>query len=191
MGKKEDKRIDKEWSLFKISIHETKSKSQDDFEKYINVIASGGLALTIAFFDKIVNINFAIFKGFIIGGWVLLVLTLLSNLISHYLSIKHSEKTIDEINDKKYDCIDENVKRRNLIMSFLNKFSITTLILGISLILVFITINLSDMSGQKNKSVPKKEKSVNIPQPERLQEQKGRTISSPPTSKPNPKKTKE
>ena len=53
--KKENKKIEQEWFDFRNSVYETKSKSQDDFEKYINIIASGGLGLTIAFFDKYVK----------------------------------------------------------------------------------------------------------------------------------------
>ena len=51
MGKKKNKIIENEWIDFRKSVYETKSKSEDDFEKYINVIASGGLAITIAFFE--------------------------------------------------------------------------------------------------------------------------------------------
>ena len=98
MGKKKDsERIENEWLEFSKSVYEIKSKSQDDFEKYINLIASGGLGLTIAFFDKIVQIDIAICLWVIVLGWLLLAFTLLINLLSHFKSVKFSELTISEM----------------------------------------------------------------------------------------------
>ena len=140
--KKENIRIENEWNNFRNSVYETKSKSQDDFEKYINVIASGGIALTIAFFDKIVKIETAGNIWIIIIGWILLVITLLSNLISHYLTIQYAEKTINEINDKLYDSIFDNVKIRNKRTTILNIISIVALFTGIASIITFIIFNI-------------------------------------------------
>ena len=140
--KKENIRIENEWNNFRNSVYETKSKSQDDFEKYINVIASGGIALTIAFFDKIVKIETAGNIWIIIIGWILLVITLLSNLISHYLTIQYAEKTINEINDKLYDSIFDNVKIRNKKTTILNIISIVALFTGIASIITFIIFNI-------------------------------------------------
>ena len=59
MGKKEEEekkeRERKEWIEYRNSVSENKSKSQDDFEKYINLLASGGLVLSLTFFEKIVK----------------------------------------------------------------------------------------------------------------------------------------
>lgn len=179
--KKENKRLKNEWNAFRNSVYETKSKSQDDFEKYINIIASGGLAITIAFFDKIVDINVAEYITLIIIGWVLLVFTLLSNLISHHLSINYSEKTISEINNEEYDAVFKNVASRNKNVKILNLFSIGSLIAGITIIIVFVTLNVFDMSNNK----PKPQQS-----PKPATEEKGRVINNPPQNKPstNPKK---
>ena len=99
MGKKKKERIKQEqleserllqnWEDYKNSVNDTKNKSQDDFEKYINLIASGALALTITFIDKIVPISDAVFIWIIATGWGLLSLTLLLNLFSHHKSIQH------------------------------------------------------------------------------------------------------
>jgi hypothetical protein len=185
MGKKKDKLIESEWNDFRNSVYETKSKSQDDFEKYINVLASGGLAITIAFFDNIVDIHIAVYVYLIVLGWILLVVTLLSNLISHYLLISYAQKTIDEINQKQYDDVFINVKNRNRFVNILNGFSIGSLIIGIISIIIFVTINLNSMNNnQKPTPTP-------TPQnPKPLTEEKGRTINNPPQSKPSttPKK---
>jgi len=184
MGKKKNAATEAEWFEFRNSVYETKSKSQDDFEKYINLIASGGLAITIAFFDKIVNIKESIYIGLMISGWILLILTLLINLISHYLSIRYSEKTIGEINNKDYDNVFINVEKRNKVLNILNGISIATLIFGITTIIAFITLNLLIMSNDNQK--PQERPS----QPKPLTEERGRTITNPPQNKPNstPKK---
>lgn len=182
MGKKKENKenikIEQEWFEFRNSVYETKSKSQDDFEKYINIIASGGLALTIAFFDKIVDVKFVIGVCLIVFGWVLLIATLLSNLISHYLSISYAQKTIDEINEKKYDIVFINVAKRNKWIKILNRLSIGTLIIGIVSIIIFVTINLNLMNNNQ-KPTPKPQ----YPKP--LTEEKGRTINNPPQNKPS------
>jgi len=181
MGKKKNDLIEAEWNEFRNSVHTTKSKSQDDFEKYINLLASGGLAITIAFFDKIVNIKESIYIRLIVCGWILLVLTLLINLISHYFSISYSERTIGEINKKQYDDVFINVEKRNKVLNVLNGISITTLILGIISIITFVTLNLSIMNNDKPQPQPQERPS----QPSPLTEEKGRTINNPPQSKPN------
>lgn len=183
MGKKKDARIETEWNEFRNSVYETKSKSQDDFEKYINLMASGGLTITTAFFDKIVDVKKAEIIWLIILGWILLIITLLTNLISHHLSIKYSQKTINEINDKEYDNVFVNVKKRNKKIKKLNLISIGTLITGIIVIITFVTLNLIIMNNNQ-KPTPKPQN------PKPLTEEKGREINTPPQSKPNtnPKK---
>lgn len=176
---------EKEWAEFRNAVYETKSKSQDDFEKYINLIASGGLALTIAFFDKIVQINIAICLYIIVFGWFLLVLTLLLNLISHFKSVKYNELTILEINAKEYDKVFDNVEKRNKIINKLNGISLISLIAGVILIIIFVTINIYKMNNSNQKPNPNE-------QPKPLTEEKrGRTTPPPPnrpSTNPNPQR---
>ena len=185
MGKKKEKKeqnlIEKEWVNFSKSVYEIKSKSQDDFEKYINLIASGGLGLTIAFFDKIVIIDIAISLWIIVFGWFLLALTLLTNLISHFLSVRFSGLTISEINNKQYDVIFTNVVKRNKIINTLNLVSLVSLITGVTSIIIFVTINIYNMNNNQ-----KPNPSPQPPKP--LTEEKGRPMNVPPQIKPNPKK---
>ncbi|SMD43098.1 hypothetical protein SAMN00777080_1675 [Aquiflexum balticum DSM 16537] len=51
MGKK--RRADQEWIEYRQSVLEQKSKSDDDFEKYITYISSGALIITLTFVEKI------------------------------------------------------------------------------------------------------------------------------------------
>ena len=61
-----EKNLHKEWIEYRNSVSENKCKSQDDFEKYINLMASGGFILSLTFMEKIVTIDKAIYKILII-----------------------------------------------------------------------------------------------------------------------------
>src|SRR5690606_23841505 len=126
--KKEKER--QEWIEYRNSVIENKSKSQDDFEKYINLLASGGLVLSLTFLEKIVSLENSICKPLVIIGMYLMVVTLLSNLYSHYKSITDSDSTIKEIDEKKYNEIFKNIEKRNIIINRLNRVSIWALIVG-------------------------------------------------------------
>jgi len=131
-----------EWKEYRLSILEQKSKSDDDFEKYITLIASGALGLTLTFIDKISPLKESVAVWVIAIGWILLALTLFINLVSHFLSSKFNEKTIQDIDDKiNYDILIERIDNRNKIISNLNLISIILLGLGIIKILIFTIIN--------------------------------------------------
>jgi hypothetical protein len=134
--------VRQEWIGYRNSVIENKSKSQDDFEKYINLLASGGLVLSLTFFEKIVPLEKAIYKPFVIAGMFLMVITLLSNLYSHYKSIIDSDLTIKEIDEEKYKAIFENIESRNITINRLNRISIWSLIIGILSLITFVTINI-------------------------------------------------
>lgn len=131
-----------EWKEYRLSILEQKSKSDDDFEKYITFIASGALGLTLTFIDKTNPLKESIAIWVIVLGWMLLALTLFINLLSHYLSSQHHEKTIQDIDEEiEYDILIKKIDYRNKIISSLNLSSIILLGLGILLILIFTTLN--------------------------------------------------
>jgi hypothetical protein len=107
-----------EWKEFRKSVYENKLKSEDDYEKYLTLISSGALALSITFIEKIVNLNNATCKGLLIAGWVLLTITLLGSLLSHFFSRKYSEKTINDIDDTniEFEVLLTNLEKRNSIL---------------------------------------------------------------------------
>ena len=151
MGKKEQNNQDEifrqGWIDYRNSVSENKSKSQDDFEKYINLIASGGLVLSLTFFEKIVPLKEAVSKPFVIVGMFLMVVTLLSNLYSHYKSIIDSDLTLKEIDEEKYTEIFKNIDKRNKAINRLNCISIWSVIIGIASLITFLTINISTMNN--------------------------------------------
>ncbi len=130
------------WKEYRLSLLEHKSKSDDDFEKYITFISSGALGLTITFIDKITPLEEAIYFWLIAVGWILLAITLLVNLFSHYQSSRFTEKSIDEIDDNiDYFELRKNLERRNRIIDFYNKASIYSLFIGVIFILLYVIIN--------------------------------------------------
>ncbi|MCX2681060.1 hypothetical protein OOZ15_13995 [Galbibacter sp. EGI 63066] len=133
-----------EWKEYRRSILEEKSKSDDDFEKYITYISSGALGLTMTFFDKISPLEKSISLWIIATGWIALAITLFVNLLSHYLSSRYNEKTVQDLDSNiSYEKLSCNIDRRNNKISILNLASIILLGLGILLILIFSILNLS------------------------------------------------
>lgn len=163
---------------YKESVESTRGKSQDDFEKSIYLLGSGGLIVSLMAIEKIIDlIDIIAFKFFFGFGLFCFVLTLLSNLLSHKKSINESEIIIDKINQDP-DCIfedefTESLQSGNKKIDSLNTTSIVSLIIGITCILLFFLLNFYTMSN--NKPIPKPQ---SIPNPST--QEKGRTISTPP-----------
>lgn len=140
MSKK--KKTDREWIEYRQSILDQKAKSDDDFEKYITFISSGALIITLTFIDKISPLETSVLKWILITGWFFLASTLLINLVSHYLSSRFNEKTVQNLDEQlPFENLLCNIKRRNHIISTLNIISIISLGIGIISILIFATIN--------------------------------------------------
>ena len=180
-------KFNQDWIEYRNSVSENKSKSQDDFEKYINLLASGGIVISLTFLEKItavVKIEYMIFYLF---GLFLLIVTLLLNLYSHHMSIQDSDLIIKEIDEEKYDDIFKNIDKRNRPINLLNKTSIWSLIIGTLLILTFVSINLFAMN-ENQKPSPRDNPRQN-PQP-LIEKERGRANPSPPKTNPSstPKK---
>ena len=135
------KEADVEIQKFKNELQIIISKSHDRFEQQLSFISAGSIAVSVAFFEQLVddrnNVNC---KILILLGWFLLVITLMVNLWSHIYSFKLHSKTIEEINNKQYEYI--NAENRNKKINSVNYFTITTMIIGISLIITFVALNI-------------------------------------------------
>lgn len=116
-------------------------KSQDDFEKQLVYLSAGGIAISMAFVEKLTGqISLTHCKVFLISGWVLLALTLLINLASHVTTIKKHNQTIKEIDDDNYD--QTKAIKRNKMIGFYNRCSLIALFLGIIAIISFVFVNI-------------------------------------------------
>lgn len=185
--KKQQEKFRQDWSEYRNSVSENKNKSQDDFEKYINLLASGGIIVSLTFLEKITAVVKIEYIIFYLIGLFLLVLTLLSNLYSHHKSIQDSDSIIKEIDEEKYEDIFKNIDKRNKPINLLNITSIWSLIIGTILILTFVSINLFSMN--ENKKPPPSDNPRQNPKP-LTEEQRGRTNPPPPRTNPSstPKK---
>jgi hypothetical protein len=116
-------------------------KSQDAFEKQLSYISAGSLALSIGFIQKVIDLKTSHGIWFLRGGWILLVITLLINCISHIHAADLHQKTIAETWDMKlYD--QERIKDRYRAVSKVNWLTVGTLIAGISGIVIFVLKNI-------------------------------------------------
>lgn len=115
-------------------------KNQEAFEKQLSFIAAGSLTLSVGFIHDIVkNFEKSSNKVLIGIGWTLLVLTLLVNLISHMIAARNANTGIGEINLNKYDPLKIEVRNKRVVR--MNWVSVILMIIGISLIILFIIIN--------------------------------------------------
>jgi hypothetical protein len=136
---------------FKESLERTNESSQEMFEKQLYTIAAGGIGVTVAFLDKIIPIATSKYTELLYFGWLALTLTILINLISHRVSHRLHYKTIFEIQNDNYD--QNKAIRRNRIIGWWNNATITLIMIGIVLILSFITYNLINMSDKTKRTV--------------------------------------
>lgn len=178
------------WNNFREDVLKVREKSQDDFEKYLNVFGSGGLLVGLTLLSKLTEskINYE-YRLMLILGSVSFVVCLLSNLISHYLAIRSNEKTISDIDNQNSD-LWENFKKRNRRITFINWISLGSIIAGTILITSFLILNINTMSKQnKNpQSQPKPQPTGQINPQGRNHDIKGRTTVNPIFQKPPQKK---
>lgn len=134
-------KISKELLDYQLHLKELVTKSQESFEKQLSYISAGSLSVSMAFIKNVVGeLSKTKAEAFLIGGWSLMGLTLLINLLSHVIASNCHNKTIGEINDGQYKyevalCRLNNIKK-------LNYASIVTIITGIASILIFISLNI-------------------------------------------------
>ena len=132
------------WQNFRDDVLKVREKSQDDFEKYLNVFGSGGLLVGLTLLSKLTEskINYE-YRLMLIFGSVSFVVCLLSNLISHHLAVRNNEKTISDIDTQNID-LWENFDKRNKQIGNLNNVSVCSIIFGTILITLFLILNKFD-----------------------------------------------
>ena len=126
-------------------IQDVIDKTEDNFEEKLTYLSAGTLALTLTFIEKIVPLGNSKAISFLIIGWGLLIMTLLLNLSSHMISKHFMMKTQKEIDIAKsstdFDIIYTKVITRNRKIDCINWITVGLLILGISSIVTFASIN--------------------------------------------------
>ncbi len=117
------------------------TKSNESFEKQLNYISSGALGISMIVVEKVIKgFEHANNKWVVIISWILLGLTLTSNLLSHTFASKLHNKTLAEIQKDDYDY--SSALRRNKEINNWNTISILFLLLGLTFQIIFIAINI-------------------------------------------------
>lgn len=118
--------MDKQKELDRKILQDVKEKSEDNFEKNITYISAGALALSLTFVDKFVSVAHPRFLALLFTAWGLLTVTLLVNLISHYIAGYFHDLSIQDFDAKNPSC-GKNIDRRNRIVRLMNIFTIASL----------------------------------------------------------------
>ncbi len=152
-------------------IQEVISKTEDHFEGKLTYISAGALGLTLTFIEKIIPLDDSSSVSFLIIGWSLLVLTLMLNLSSHLISKYFLNKTLLELDknegSKYIKSLYLKVIKRNKKIDCINWITVVLLILGISSIVVFVSINSMrktsnyDHRVKQNRTINKTQDSTN------------------------------
>jgi len=146
-----------ELKKYKETLENLNAKSQDMFEKQLSFISSGAIGVSLLLIEKFFSIkDQPMVKGtscnmMFVVGMTLLVVSLLLNLLSHPFSAFMSEKTIKDIIKDRFSYI-VATKRWNYVKWF-NLGSVVSLIIGIILIIYFITLNTLTMSDHTTKTI--------------------------------------
>lgn len=164
-------------SAYRDELLRSRGKSQDDFEKYFNIFGSGGLLISLTLLSKLIETELKYeYQWMIISASILFLISLFSNLISHFIAIFNEEKNIADVDNYNPD-LTVNIDKRNKCITILNWISLGSISIGAILISVFLIINLNSMSQKKDLPQGKPTQTPSEPKP--LNEQKGRTTSKP------------
>lgn len=132
-------------------VQELITRSEDEFEKKITYISAGALLLSVTLVEKILQLDNSSFVWILISGWVFLVLTLIVNLLSHLVSKYFLRKNIDDIDESvEYSIRLKRHNNRTFCIELLNWVSVFLLILGISAMVTFTSLNASQGYHKKN-----------------------------------------
>lgn len=127
-------------------------KSHEQYDKQVSFISSAGIGATMFLVDKLFPaFHSTMCKGFVIGGWCCLAVTLLGNLVSHTVAGTFHHRTAAEIENETYD--QGKAAQRNRRISLINHVTTILLFVGVLLIILFVSINL--IHGKGTDSIPR------------------------------------
>jgi|SRR5699024_190825 len=108
--------------------------AEEEFDKLVIYLSSGGLVLTVGFVRDIVNVSSSSYSELLIITWIAFTISLITILISHRTSLK----SIDlELNDR----IQES-DSWDIFTGWLNWSGMVAFMLGVISFLIFILINI-------------------------------------------------
>jgi hypothetical protein len=122
--------------------------SNEQFDKSIQLIASGALGISFAFIEKIVKLEYAICKSLLINAWVIFAIVIFISLITHFVSILANRWAIENLYEVDADIntkLDYFKKARrywNYPIRALNVMMIIGLFIGMLFLITFIKQNI-------------------------------------------------
>lgn len=130
---------------YRKSIENNKIRSENDFEKHINIFAGIGVFVSLIEFNKIGSCTTN--RICLLLSIICYVITLLINLISHRKSINDSNYILEEIGYNDIEKLESErflreLERRNNIIETLNDISVSSLIAGVFFFIIFLVINI-------------------------------------------------
>jgi hypothetical protein len=120
-----------------------RGESEQEVDNYIRYLSGGALVLSLTFIGNIVP------KGNMDSSWLinlglaLLVLSLVSNFISYFVTIYSTTKTIKEIDYHTEDWMG-NAISRNKPIKRIGYFAAGSTIFGIIAITLFVALNINN-----------------------------------------------
>lgn len=150
------------------ALQRVKENTENTYDKNVLYIASGTLALSLAFMEKIVNLASAQWVDVLISSWIFLVITIVINLVSHQLSALYNTKVMylyGDIIEPDEDDSEYETKRKTAEIQLkkankktdgyarcivrINWMTTIFLVLGISSLVLFCSLNVKSMKNTK------------------------------------------
>lgn len=113
--------------------------SNEQFDKHVLFIASGAFGISFAFIEKIVKLETAICKDYLINGWYFFAGVIFISLVNHFISILSQRWTIVHYSDDNYK---EKEKSWRYTIRTLNILMVIGLLIGAILLVSFIKLNI-------------------------------------------------
>lgn len=114
----------------------------EKFDQKTLYIAGGAFAISSVFIDKVVKLNEAIKKGYLVASLSIFAIVVLLALINHFISLKANTWALDNFDETDEKVFLKKRDRWNIPIQIINYLNIGLLIFGGIFLLYFININI-------------------------------------------------
>lgn len=181
----EDQKIaDTLFDKFRDDLLKRELSNTENYDKAILTLSSASLGFSLTAVKFIVPIATATHKWLLISGWFLLVLSVIFSLAAYLISNRAILIQLENAREYYKKGVEDAFTKKNIFISlnsFLNQATGLMLAVAITIIVVFISINLTsgdiEMSKNKTSEVYIK-KSANIPNMEQVHTPKDNATNS-------------
>lgn len=114
-------------------IHSIRQYGVENYDKQLVYLAGGTLGVSLTQLDSIIKSQCTSHLWLIVVVWVLLTLSLISNLLSHRETIRTTDAWLES---------DDQYLKFNKRVEIMNRISLWTFLFGLSSLIIFLSINL-------------------------------------------------